>query len=210
MYKHNERQMIMPEDFFLPFGGKLNPRNRWCQLAAIIPWAEIEERYAEKFSEGDGQQAYSVRVAFGALYIQNRKTLSDRDLVEEISENPYMQYFLGFSAFSDKHPFSPAMLVYFRKRLGKDIINEVNEMIAIDPETEHKDDDRNDNDRHGGEKAETGQESDTQGRLFDNKGTLSWMPLVLPQIFTIQQIYGCLTKCVKHWKKSLMFCMNST
>ncbi len=104
MYKHNERQMIMPEDFFLPFGGKLNPKNRWCRLAAIIPWAEVEDRYAKCFEEGDGQRAYSVRVALGSLIIQNRKSLSDRELVEEISENPYMQYFLGFSAFSDEPP----------------------------------------------------------------------------------------------------------
>lgn len=25
MYEHNERQMIMPDEFFLPFGGKLDP-----------------------------------------------------------------------------------------------------------------------------------------------------------------------------------------
>ena len=37
MYRHNERQTILPGDFFLPFGGKLNPKNRWCRLAKIIP-----------------------------------------------------------------------------------------------------------------------------------------------------------------------------
>lgn len=38
MYKHNERQMILPEEFCLPFAGNLNPKNRWCQLASIIPY----------------------------------------------------------------------------------------------------------------------------------------------------------------------------
>ena len=28
MYRHNERQTILPGDFLLPFGGKLNPNNR--------------------------------------------------------------------------------------------------------------------------------------------------------------------------------------
>lgn len=86
MYIHNERQMIMPEDFYLPFGGKLNPKNRWCQLATIIPWTEVEDRYAKMFKKGDGQRAYSVRVALGALIIQTRKSLSDRELVQEIAE----------------------------------------------------------------------------------------------------------------------------
>ncbi|MCG8515162.1 MAG: hypothetical protein MI740_13560 [Halanaerobiales bacterium] len=43
MYKHNECQMILPEEFCLPFAGKLNPKNRWCQLALIIPWDANEQ-----------------------------------------------------------------------------------------------------------------------------------------------------------------------
>jgi|GEM_PF-7067383 len=31
---------MLPDEFFLPFGGKLNPNNRWCQLAAIVPREE--------------------------------------------------------------------------------------------------------------------------------------------------------------------------
>jgi len=26
------------EDFSIPFGGKLNPENRWVKLAEITPW----------------------------------------------------------------------------------------------------------------------------------------------------------------------------
>ena len=169
MYKHNERQMIMPEDFYLPFGGKLNPKNRWCQLAAIIPWAEVEDRYARKFRGGDGQRAYSVRVALGALIIQNRKSLSDRELVEEIAENPYMQYFLGSSSFSDKQPFAPTMMVYFRKRLGKDIIIEINELIAKDAAAKSKDDDTGGSD---GKTTEIEKTASVQENLFENHGTL--------------------------------------
>ena len=40
----------------------------------------------------------SVRMALGSLIIQNMVNLSDRKLVEMISENPYMQYFIGLSA----------------------------------------------------------------------------------------------------------------
>ncbi|MBS3974139.1 MAG: transposase [Actinobacteria bacterium] len=130
MYKHHERQMIMPEDFYMPFGGKLDPNNRWCKLAAMIPWADAEDKYKKHFGRKNGQTAYSVRVALGSLIIQQQKGLSDRDLVEDISENPYLQYFIGYSGFSFKKPFDPSMMVHFRKRLGVDIINEINELIA--------------------------------------------------------------------------------
>ena len=131
MYKYTEQQMKLPHEFFLPFGGKLNPKNDWCQLAAMIPWAEIERKYAKTFKNPkSGQVAYPLRMALGALIIQNRKKLSDRETVNEILENPYMQYFLGFPGFIEESPFDASLMVHFRKRLGKEIINEVNEMIA--------------------------------------------------------------------------------
>ncbi len=132
MYNHDERQMILPDEFFLPFGGKLNPQNRWCKLSALIPWVDIEEKYAKNFkNRKKGQAAKSVRMALGALIIQNRKRLSDRETVEEITENPHMQYFIGLHAFTEKPPFDASLMVYFRKRLGKDIIREINELIAM-------------------------------------------------------------------------------
>ncbi|MDP3488005.1 MAG: IS5 family transposase [Bacillota bacterium] len=153
MYKHNERQTILPDEFLLPFGGKLNPENRWCKLAQLIPWAEVEDRYTKNFLQRNGQPAYSGRVALGALIIQNRKSLSDWAVVEEILESPYLQYFLGFKEFIQKKPFDPSLMVHFRKRLGKDIINEINELIAVneakakdsgDPDGEKKTDEEPD------------------------------------------------------------------
>ena len=41
-----------------------------------------------------------------------------------------MQYFIGLEAFTEKAPFDPSMMVHFRNRLDKDIINQINEMIA--------------------------------------------------------------------------------
>jgi len=37
------------ENFYLPFGGKLNPGNRWVQLAELIPWDKVEEKYFSVF-----------------------------------------------------------------------------------------------------------------------------------------------------------------
>lgn len=140
MYKFKAQQTILPHEFFLPFGGKLNPENHWCKLAELIDWGSLESRYAKNFKDINvGQEALSVRVAAGSLIIQNRKNLSDRETVQEITENPYMQYFIGLEAFTYKAPFDPSMMVHFRKRLGKDIINEINEMIA-NPKQDESDD----------------------------------------------------------------------
>lgn len=108
MYPHSERQMILPDDFFLPFGGKLNKENRWVQLAFLIPWWKAEEQYRHQFkSMTKGQQAVSVRVALGALIIQQRLGLSDRETVRQITENPYLQYLIGLPRFQRGRTISP-------------------------------------------------------------------------------------------------------
>jgi hypothetical protein len=30
------------EEFYLPFGGKLDPSNRWVVLSNVIPWQHLE------------------------------------------------------------------------------------------------------------------------------------------------------------------------
>src|SRR5699024_12708436 len=102
MYKMTENQLVLPEDFFLPFGGKLNKENRWVVLANLIPWWQVEEAYANTMKRSSrGQRAFSVRMALGALYIQQRKGMRDRDTVEASTEKPYRQYFGGPTVFTE-------------------------------------------------------------------------------------------------------------
>lgn len=168
MYKHNEKQMILPHEFFLPFGGKLNPENRWCKMAAIIPWDDIEDRYIENFENtSEGNEALSVRTALGSLIIQIRERFSDEKLMLNLTENPYMQYFIGLHAFIERPPYDSSLLVHFRKRLGKDIINEVNELIAK-PDISKKDDNK-----PGGTKTpESGRTSEKKNTGAENSGKL--------------------------------------
>lgn len=171
MYKHNEKQMILPDEFFLPFGGKLNPENRWCKMAALIPWDIVEERYAKNFKNlGNGNEALSARMALGSLIIQNHESLSDRKLIENITENAYMQYFIGLHGFVNKPPFDPSMLVHFRKRLGQDIINEINELIAK-PNTQDRDDD-DDHQSSGEKSAPTSDQCTNKPQEAENSGKL--------------------------------------
>ena len=55
--------------------------------------------------------------------------LDDRETNDQISENMYMQYFLGFSSFTPEAPFDASLLVDFRKRLEMDSLNALDEKI---------------------------------------------------------------------------------
>ena len=74
--------------------------------------------------------AKPLQTALGALLIQKQYDYSDRELVEQIRENPYYQYFIGLPGYQDRAPFAPSLLVEFRKRLTDEILIEINEMIA--------------------------------------------------------------------------------
>jgi len=118
------------ENFYLPFGGKLSGDNRWVKLAERIPWQSVESDYAEQFSAKMGAPAKSFRIALGALIIKEKLGSSDDETVQQIRENPYLQYFLGFSEYRDSVPFDPSMLVHFRKRLSLDLVNQVNAAVV--------------------------------------------------------------------------------
>jgi hypothetical protein len=55
LFHHNGQLSI--EEFHLPFGNKLDPNNRWVLLSAIIPWGELEEKYAHLFNAKTGAPA---------------------------------------------------------------------------------------------------------------------------------------------------------
>jgi transposase, IS5 family len=91
-----DRQPAFP-DFYLPFGGRLDPENRWVKLAKIIPWHLVEEDYQTRFAtSGMGAPAKESRIAFGALIIKERLGVTDEEIAAQIRENPYLNTFSGF------------------------------------------------------------------------------------------------------------------
>ena len=159
MYRKTPDNQLAFEDFYLPFGGKLRSNNRWVLLAKMVPWDTVESLYAEQFSaNGQGAPAKSARMALGSLIIKERLGASDEETVEQIRENPYLQYFLGFHEFRDEAPFDPSMFVHFRKRFDPDQLNRINEEIVFAEQAEQEeetastseDNDSDDNTPSGG------------------------------------------------------------
>ena len=130
MYRRKSREQVEFESFHLSFGGRLRSDNRWVKLSKIVPWEEIERRYAEQLDDRRGAPALSARIALGSLIIKEKLGLSDEETAEQIRENPYLQYFLGYEAYRDEQPFDPSMMVHFRKRLGQVVVSEINELVT--------------------------------------------------------------------------------
>lgn len=128
MYKATDSHQITFFDFNQSCGMQLDTDNEWVVLADQIPWEKVEAEYATMFPSRTGHPAYPLRVALGALLIQSRKRLSDRKLVKEITENPYLQYFIGHESFQSERPFEASTLVLFRKRLSADFLMKVNDL----------------------------------------------------------------------------------
>lgn len=151
MYQPKFHQLSF-ETFHMPFGGKLDPNNRWVKLAETIPWHVAEEFYAKKFPSKRGAPALTVRMALGALIIKEKLGLSDVETVEQIKEGPYLQYFIGLEAFQYEAPFDASLMTHFRKRfkhadlaaLQEDLLKRQQEREAAKKPKKDEDDDDSD------------------------------------------------------------------
>jgi len=79
-----------------------------------------------------GAPTISLRIALGALIIKEKLQLSDREVVEQIRENPYLQFFLGLDCYQDEQLFDSSMMVHFRKRLDADMVEKANSVLFKD------------------------------------------------------------------------------
>jgi len=140
MYRPIDKSQHSFLDFDQPMGLHMNPDNRWIKMADRIPWDDFEIKYAELFPSDTGNVAKPLRMALGALIIQTKLQCADRELVEQITENPYLQYFIGPPGYQEGAPFDASTLVLFRKRISAEMLMEANEYLLA-----HKDDDNNSN-----------------------------------------------------------------
>ena len=207
MYRSDNGHQVSFFDFNQSCGMQLDPSNEWIRLAERIPWGSCEKMYAEMFPSKTGNPALSVRVALGSLIIKQRKKLSDRAVVKEIQENPYLQYFIGYPAFQKEEPFTAPVMVYFRKRIDVDFLAKVNDMILEDsaPTKEHSKD--NENDRAGKVSEAPDEYGNVGTEILD--ATVSPSTIRYPQDFSLtneargklETIIDRLHKTYHPWKK---------
>jgi len=164
------------EDFVPPFGGKLDAKNRWVNMAKIIPWDMVEDIYARSFKDDnrDGRPPIPARIAFGALYIKEYENFPQDRTMQHIAENVYMQYFLGLTQFNPKPLFDSSVLSRIAVRFTKEDLSKINEEIyrRSQPPQDDPPSDNNDNEdsnRKSEEETgieETGSEPKNSGKLI--------------------------------------------
>ena len=167
MYKSSDKSQSSFLDFNQPMGLHMNPDNRWIRMADAIPWEVFEKKYRRLFKVKTGNVAKPLRTALGALIIQKKFQYSDRELVEQITENPYLQYFIGLPGYQEEPPFDASTLVLFRKRINAQMIAEVNEYLLSNQNK--KDDDDNSKPPTGGgtpDDVPSNSEPDNEGTLI--------------------------------------------
>lgn len=156
MYRYSNGQISL-SDFQQPMGMQLREDNRWVKKAQMIPWNKIEAKYADLFPSETGNVAKPLQLALGACLIQREYGYSDEEIVLQIQENPYLQYFCGYPGYDDsKPPFDSSSMVHFRKRLTPEILAEINEMVISEAEKKDEKDDHNDNNNNSGNGGNSG------------------------------------------------------
>jgi hypothetical protein len=123
-------QLIL-EGFESPFDQKLSKDNRWVKLSKVIAWDNIVSCYDKLFTSNEGRPPISGRVVLGCVIIKHLLDLTDRETIEQVRENMFMQYFLGYSSFTNEAPFSASLFVEIRERLNLDILSRINEIIVL-------------------------------------------------------------------------------
>ena len=127
--QHRIQQTVLAfEEFANPFGARLRKDNKWVIRASLIPWDEISQGI-ETVNTGAGRPEIPFRMAFGALMVKEILGTSDRETIEAIAENPYIQFFLGMPNYTVLEPFDASSMTHFRKRFGDSIIRKANEIL---------------------------------------------------------------------------------
>jgi len=124
MINYTSQYQTQFEDFSNLCQLELDPANRWIQLGALLPWDRMVDVYVKRFSLTKGAGAVNPRWVIGAFIIKHKLRLSDQETLLSISENPYMQFFVGLETFRPAQLFSPTLFVELRKRLGEDTFDE--------------------------------------------------------------------------------------
>jgi len=158
MIRYVSQKQLPLEGFDTPPGMILDPTNRWVKLRDCIPWDELSESYYKTLCSNLGRPAKDAGIVIGAVIIKHKLSVSDEETVEQIRENPYLQYFIGLKGFQAQAPFASSLLVEIRKRMGQTVFDEFHEAIieTVEPRRTKKSFKASDDDNDGNDVSNSG------------------------------------------------------
>ena len=90
----------------------------------------LAEFYYQGLSSQMGRPAKDARMVIGAVIIKHKLCLSDIETVQQIQENPYMQYFAGLAGYQMEAPFASSLFVEIRKRMGQSVFDGFHRVVV--------------------------------------------------------------------------------
>lgn len=87
-------------------------------LRTVIPWDRIERRLSSDYHGSRGRLSKPLRTMVALLVVAKWYGLSDREVVAQVKENRYIQYFCEVPNEGLQTFLHPTSLVKFRQRVG--------------------------------------------------------------------------------------------
>lgn len=110
----------------------LNPGHPLVMLAKKIDWQRFDAAFADCYCPDNGAPGKMIRLLVGLHYLKHTFNESDETVVERWVENPYWQYFCGFTTMQHEMPLHPTSLVKWRQRVGVEkLVELLKETIAL-------------------------------------------------------------------------------
>ena len=106
------------ELFQAHFSQILNPEHPLVRLADKIDWPRFDAAFADSYCDELGAPGKAIRLMVGLQYLKFTFDESDESVVDRWIENPYWQYFCGFTHMQHEPPIDPSSMSRWRKRVG--------------------------------------------------------------------------------------------
>ena len=96
----------------------LDPSHELILLAKKIDWPSMEAAFVDTYCPDFGAPAKAIRLMVGLHYLKYAFNESDESVVDRWVENPYWQYFCGYTHMQHECPIHPTSMTKWRNRVG--------------------------------------------------------------------------------------------
>ncbi len=121
----------------------LNAEHPLVRLADKIDWPRFDAAFADSYSDDLGAPGKAIRLMVGLQYLKYTFNESDESVVDRWVENPYWQYFCGYTHMQHEAPIDPSSMSRWRKRVGAErlelLLNETIELAVREKQVRKKD-----------------------------------------------------------------------
>ncbi len=120
------------------FDQLLDPSHELILLANKIDWPGLDAAFVDTYTPDNGAPAKAIRLMVGLHYLKYTFDESDESVVARWVENPYWQYFCGYTHMQHECPIHPTSMTKWRNRVGTERLESLlTETIALAVREKH-------------------------------------------------------------------------